>query len=935
MSEKRRSFREDPSLAAGLLFGLLGFAGNWLDAPLFSEVDFLFGSFFVMIAVVRYGAWTGFIASLIASVCTVVLWKHPWAMVILLAETAFIGWRIQRRGRSTLLEYDIIFWCCCGVPLIWILYCVVGGETAAFTKLIAAKQFVNGIFNALFASIFQLIFRKTRSDDLSELPTLNQIVFTVMVSLVLIPALIYIVQDIRQSLREKAEVLSQDTARACTVSREVLTLWLNDHHQVIQTLARQVGNPNALSRKEMQRTVEAIQATTPAFSRMGILNRHAITVAYSPLWDDLGRSTLGVDYSHRPYLKNLQQARGSKLGDVFIGRIGKPAPIVAMVTPLTVNGQNEGVAVGIIRVEEIKKYLEGIAGSRAVSITILDRLDQVVASTRGDLPIKTLFKRKAGGTVVQAGHGVTHWTPAPEVGSMLKRWSGSLYIKEAILSPETPWKVVVESSYAPVLLALQSKSTFSLSMLALLILIIVPLSQVICSRLTADLATLRKETRRLPKLVREGVAVILPNSRIQEVTGLIENFRETCTALGQQYQTLDHLNNKLEKRVREAETRFKTMFEKHTAVMLLIEPKTVTILDANRTAALFYGYSLQSLRGMALSEINCMPRQELEALKERIAAGEENVFVAPHRLASGEVRTVEVYAAAITVGTERVIFSIIIDITDRKLAEKGLADYRDNLEQQVLARTASLSLSNKQLEQEIEERKRTEQQLLAHQQKLSDLAIELSLAEERERNRIAGELHDQVGQRLLLGKMKLEVLANRLPNGVRERDVTEIRTLLEQTLKDIRSLTFQIRPPLLATAGLESAIQWLGEELQEDFGLQLEYLDDHQPKPLSYEVRSVVFQAVRELLLNVVKHAGTKKARVSLEREAGFIMISVADDGIGIDNTTNQHNRDGGFGLFNVQQRIAYLGGELILESLPGKGTRIAITVPLDQSATT
>ena len=161
----------------------------------------------------------------------------------------------------------------------------------------------------------------------------------------------------------------------------------------------------------------------------------------------------------------------------------------------------------------------------------------------------------------------------------------------------------------------------------------------------------------------------------------------------------------------------------------------------------------------------------------------------------------------------------------------------------------------------------------------------------------------------------------------------DIDKLLSQAIQDIRSLTFQLRPPILANAGLEAALSWLAEELKESYGLQFEFTDDRQPKPLKYEIRSVVFQAVREFLLNVVKHSETSLARIDLRVVGENLAVEVADDGKGFDPAQPAAKRSGagGFGLFNVRKRIEFLGGRIGIETGVGKGTRVTLTLPLDR----
>ncbi|MBU5612688.1 PAS domain-containing sensor histidine kinase [Geomonas azotofigens] len=286
----------------------------------------------------------------------------------------------------------------------------------------------------------------------------------------------------------------------------------------------------------------------------------------------------------------------------------------------------------------------------------------------------------------------------------------------------------------------------------------------------------------------------------------------------------------------------------------------------------------------------------------------------------------------VTDGRIESAIQVTIDITERKLAEMALENARDELERQVAARTESLTAANLRLRAEVEERMRAEDQILEHQKKMEALTQELSLTEERERERIAGELHDQVGQHLILVKLKLQWLANELASEKEIAVAEEIDKLLSQSIQDIRSLTFQLRPPILANAGLGAAIKWLAEELRETHGLDFELVDNHTPLSLRYEVRSSIFQAVREILLNVVKHSRCSLARIRLSGDGGRMLIEISDNGTGFDpvEAARKKSRTGGFGLFNVRKKIEYLGGEFRIETEPGAGTRVVVLVPAD-----
>lgn len=242
------------------------------------------------------------------------------------------------------------------------------------------------------------------------------------------------------------------------------------------------------------------------------------------------------------------------------------------------------------------------------------------------------------------------------------------------------------------------------------------------------------------------------------------------------------------------------------------------------------------------------------------------------------------------------------------------------------------------LNQEIGVRKRAESQVAAYQENLRSLASSLSLAEERERRRLAVYLHDQIGHTLALANIKLGELQKALPGqcpGFPAGELEKTGALLEQAIRDTHSLTFKISSPILYELGLEAALEWLTEQIQKDHGLSTRFVSDGQPKPLDDDVRVLLFQAVNELLVNVVKHARAQNVEVSMRREGGHLKVEVGDDGMGfrMPQAGPSLRERCGFGLFSIRERLRPCGGLLEVQSEPGAGTHVILTVPLTDAA--
>lgn len=228
--------------------------------------------------------------------------------------------------------------------------------------------------------------------------------------------------------------------------------------------------------------------------------------------------------------------------------------------------------------------------------------------------------------------------------------------------------------------------------------------------------------------------------------------------------------------------------------------------------------------------------------------------------------------------------------------------------------------------QDVSQRKRAEAELKDNQKRLRQLALELSTAEERQRRRIAEDLHDGASQSLATSVFSLKRLRSRL-SGEPHDELDRICGVLDQSLGDIRSLTFEISPPVLYDYGLAAALEWLAEQVADKHGLVVEFSEEGEALDLDQDRQANVFRACQELLINAVKHAGARRVGMRLARRRRRVEVEVRDDGKGFDPAAGQNH---GFGLFSLRERLEAMGGKLTVESRPGQGSSVTLSLPAE-----
>ncbi len=243
-------------------------------------------------------------------------------------------------------------------------------------------------------------------------------------------------------------------------------------------------------------------------------------------------------------------------------------------------------------------------------------------------------------------------------------------------------------------------------------------------------------------------------------------------------------------------------------------------------------------------------------------------------------------------------------------AQRALRVLNNSLEQRVLRRTAQVQ----------------------HQaDQLRALASELGRAEQRERRRLATILHDHVQQLLAAARMQVRWVKREAEGERLLATVRGVDAILGEALSACRNLALDLCPPVLHEAGLSAAINWLASCMKERHQLTVVVRAETKADPRSEEIRALLFECVRELLFNVVKHAGTAEAGVTLLQTGDRrVRIIVRDEGKGFDpdRLRRRSAADATFGLFSIQERLAQVGGQMVLETAPGKGTRVTLTAP-------
>jgi signal transduction histidine kinase/ActR/RegA family two-component response regulator len=263
---------------------------------------------------------------------------------------------------------------------------------------------------------------------------------------------------------------------------------------------------------------------------------------------------------------------------------------------------------------------------------------------------------------------------------------------------------------------------------------------------------------------------------------------------------------------------------------------------------------------------------------------------------------------------------IELDVTERRRAEEALQARRNVERDRILHQQAEEALHRSHAELE----RRTLQ--------LRRLASDLTLAEQHAREELAKTLHDGLQQLLFSAVMTLDRAAATNSQADQLAFLQRARADISEAMEAARTLSVNLFPPMLHIGGLPAALAWLAKRTQEQYRILVNVTAEPHANPATSDVRILLFEAVRELLFNAVKHAHVDRVDINLEvGPDDTIHIHVSDEGIGFDPGIILHDKNhqqGGLGLFSIEERLALFGGRLDIQSAPGKGARFSLTLP-------
>lgn len=552
-----KEFKGNPHFSARTILTLAiltaaGFTGNYFRVPLFFGVDFLFGSIAVMIAVYLYGPLWSMVIAIIASSYTYFLWGHPYAIFIFTCEALFVGLFLNRKSQNIVL-LDGIFWILIGMPLIWLLYFGIMSMDSTATKLIMLKQSINGIFEALVASLIVTYLPidkwAYRSAEKRNNP-LNKIFFNLLVAFVLIPALLIMIFNSRRELHEIETDIKSYLINISVDISDHFDFWYQKRLHALTEIAQVADKSNMRPTRELQQRMMLMQKIFPEFHEIIITNADGAAMASSRYSLKTGGSMAGSIFSETPYLKAGKFALNPVISDLFFGQASN-VPYLVLSVPVLAKDQLHGYVHAAVHLSGIRKLLSSSFNKWPIQTTSIDRQQHVVATTNINLEPKKIFDPRKNGMIRIVDDVMYQWLPSDKKLPEMVRWKRSYYIREVSIDGDLPWRLIIEVPALPHINYLQNIYIYNFAFMLFFILLTLFFARVLSRWLAKPLSRLAQVTTNLPDKLLDQQTINWPDSSINEMDLLVSNFKSMTATLNRKFQETKRAAGILERRFEE------------------------------------------------------------------------------------------------------------------------------------------------------------------------------------------------------------------------------------------------------------------------------------------------------------------------------------------------------------------------------------------------
>lgn len=378
-----------------------------------------------------------------------------------------------------------------------------------------------------------------------------------------------------------------------------------------------------------------------------------------------------------------------------------------------------------------------------------------------------------------------------------------------------------------------------------------------------------------------------------------------------------------EEALKEGEEMFHLLFEQSADAVLLLGG--TRLFDCNEAAQNMFGSrGREPILEGTLGKLFPLRQPDgilsLARFKDMIASAiriRANRFEWTLKRSDGSTFLADVMLTAIPFRGKQILYMVLRDISARKLTEQALQRAKDDLENRVQERTTELLTANQKMLEEIEVRKGIERQLQRSRQQLRRLSEHLQAAQEKERSRIAREVHDELGQMLSALKIDVTFLGDCLHMGDRSEESRSITDRIDTAIQAVRAICSQLRPTVLDHFGLAAAIEWQLRDLEKRTHIQCAASFGPAIPLLEKELSLMLFRIFQEAMTNIVRHSGATRVRVKLLRKADNLTMKIDDNGRGI--AKEEIAAPESFGIMGIRERVRFWGDRRSLKECPAR----------------